>query len=397
MTDATQQAAWDENAAVWARHVVSGKDPNYDEILFPALLNALPSELDGKRILDVGCGEGRLARSLRDRGARVVAVDFSEALISEAQSARGGRKNIDYRVGAAEDLDRVVGGEREFDVVIANMSLHCMRDPHLVIHKMAHLVSPGGQLVFSVLHPCFPLRIYESGELLSMDNRFGNPEGLAWPEDSYFSRRTYERGITPDFPAKTQVHRRMVEEYIEAIGDAGLAVSRLLEPRPSRDLLEGRKDLLAYENYRRFPFFLVLSAVRVGGGGAESADNGVLKDVLEFRDKRDWAQFQTIKNNAISLCLESAELLDNFHWLDDEEAIRDYVEQNQDRLQDELADVYMNLLLLANDLDIDLASATRAKLAKLRTKNLYTESQAYSTPVTPADKNHDTSGPARFR
>ena len=87
--------------------------------------------------------------------------------------------------------------------------------------------------------------------------------------------------------------------------------------------------------------------------------------VLAFRDERNWAQFHTPKDVALSLVLEAAEVLELFQWKD-EQAVTTYLGEPAGRaaLAAELADVLYWVLLLAHDQGIDLAAALRAKLAE---------------------------------
>src|SRR5256885_17203197 len=85
--------------------------------------------------------------------------------------------------------------------------------------------------------------------------------------------------------------------------------------------------------------------------------------VLRHRDERDWAQFHTPKELAISLCVESAELLSLMQWKTDAELQRVVIDKRE-MIQDELADVLHSVLLLASDLKLDLGDALEQKLAK---------------------------------
>ncbi|MBL8447767.1 MAG: nucleotide pyrophosphohydrolase [Zoogloeaceae bacterium] len=87
--------------------------------------------------------------------------------------------------------------------------------------------------------------------------------------------------------------------------------------------------------------------------------------VCAFRDERDWRQFHTLRSLIVSLNLEAAELLELTQWQTDEaiEALP-RVEEGRCALADEMADVLMYLLLLAEASGVDLAEATVAKLAK---------------------------------
>ena len=85
--------------------------------------------------------------------------------------------------------------------------------------------------------------------------------------------------------------------------------------------------------------------------------------VLEHRDERQWAQFHTPKELGISLCVESAELLSLMQWKT-ETQIAEVVQAKRAQIQDELADVLHSVLLLASDLNVNLAEALEQKLLK---------------------------------
>tara|TARA_Y100000389_G_scaffold3274_1_gene3200 strand:+ start:162 stop:500 length:339 start_codon:yes stop_codon:yes gene_type:complete len=82
--------------------------------------------------------------------------------------------------------------------------------------------------------------------------------------------------------------------------------------------------------------------------------------IKEFIKQRDWEQFHDPKNLAISLNLESSEVLELFQWTKDNEINTKRVTN----LKDELADVYYWLLLLADHYDIDIEKALEEKIKK---------------------------------
>jgi dCTP diphosphatase len=87
--------------------------------------------------------------------------------------------------------------------------------------------------------------------------------------------------------------------------------------------------------------------------------------VAEFVDRRDWRQFHSPKNLSMSLAIEAAELMEHFQWLTAEQSRQ--VAEEPDRLvevADELADVLSYALAMANQLDLDLSTAVRNKMAK---------------------------------
>lgn len=87
------------------------------------------------------------------------------------------------------------------------------------------------------------------------------------------------------------------------------------------------------------------------------------KEVVKFRDDRDWKQFHNPKDSSISLLLEATELLEHFQWKNGED-LNEYVNKNKDQIADELADILYWILLISNDLNIDMSKAFMQKLIK---------------------------------
>ncbi|MFJ7512571.1 nucleotide pyrophosphohydrolase [Peribacillus simplex] len=82
--------------------------------------------------------------------------------------------------------------------------------------------------------------------------------------------------------------------------------------------------------------------------------------VIKFRDERGWQKYHTPKDLAISLSIEASELLENFQWKSDQEAIV----KNIENIKDEMADVLIYLLMLSKELNVDLEKAVETKLQK---------------------------------
>ncbi len=87
------------------------------------------------------------------------------------------------------------------------------------------------------------------------------------------------------------------------------------------------------------------------------------RQIVEFRDERDWKQFHSPRNLAASISIEAAELLECFQWSSDETIAED-VEKRRSEIEEEIADVLIYALLIAHDTGIDPAEAVQRKLAK---------------------------------
>ncbi|WP_052127119.1 nucleotide pyrophosphohydrolase [Pontibacillus litoralis] len=92
--------------------------------------------------------------------------------------------------------------------------------------------------------------------------------------------------------------------------------------------------------------------------------HSIYKEVLRFRDERNWKQYHEEKDLALSISLEANELLENFQWRSSEEAVA----ESKQNIKEEMADVLIYLIQMADKMDMDLEKEVLAKLAKNREK-----------------------------
>jgi NTP pyrophosphatase (non-canonical NTP hydrolase) len=90
-------------------------------------------------------------------------------------------------------------------------------------------------------------------------------------------------------------------------------------------------------------------------------------DIRQFAEERDWDQFHSPKNLSMALAVEACEIMEIFQWLTQEQS-KNLSEEKMTELKDELADVTIYVVRLADKLGIDLLSATKAKIAQNRKK-----------------------------
>lgn len=101
-----------------------------------------------------------------------------------------------------------------------------------------------------------------------------------------------------------------------------------------------------------------MSSMKSDGGMAD-----LQKIIRKFCDDRDWDQFHNLKDLAISLNLEAAEVLEHFQWKT-ESQVDSHMHSSKGEVGEELADVLYWVLLIANKADINLSEAFMAKMAK---------------------------------
>ncbi|MGH3320190.1 MAG: class I SAM-dependent methyltransferase [Streptosporangiaceae bacterium] len=136
--------AWEEQARNW---IAWAREPGQDAYwrYSPDFFELVPPP--GAGTLDLGCGEGRVARDLAARGHRVTGVDAAPTLLAAAREADPGGT---YLLADAADLPF---GDGSFDLVVAYNSLMDISDMPGAVKESARVLRPGGRLCLSVTHP----------------------------------------------------------------------------------------------------------------------------------------------------------------------------------------------------------------------------------------------------
>lgn len=254
------QAAWDAVAAFWHDRMGEGND-FVDTLVWPRVWKLLPN-LDGARVLDVGCGNGLYARKLAAEGARVVAVDYSPRMIAIARSATRD-SDIDYRVLDASDPDSLGNLSTDaFDAVLAAMVLMDMSDIGPLLRSLPRLLQPTGGFVFATAHPSF------NSPQASLESR---PDGSGELHVRSYLTSTRTPGVAiRGQPADTLFYHRPLAELLRMAFESGLVLDAVEEPSFPSDHPRGSKTDSWGGRYHEFPPVLVgrLRPFRCEGRGS---------------------------------------------------------------------------------------------------------------------------------
>lgn len=107
--------------------------------------------LDGKLVLDIGCGGGLLCEAMASRGARVTGIDLAEKSLQVARlHLHESGLEVDYQHASAEDF--AADSDTRYDVVTCLEMLEHVPDPGSIVHAAATLLKPGGRLVLSTIN-----------------------------------------------------------------------------------------------------------------------------------------------------------------------------------------------------------------------------------------------------
>ena len=234
-----------ENIANWSAmplEQITGQDPEGDftkkYLLNPTVLRMV-GNVEGRKVLDAGAGQGYFSRMLAHEGALVTSLEPAEALFRHSLAMEAAEPlGVKYVQG---DLT-LVSPDPVFDVVVSNMVLLSIQDWESALAACAGALRPGGTLVFSVDHPC-----YETAERRDLTS---DPRVVV---RDYLTERPLARPVATDF-------HRTLSTYINGVLAAGLGISGIAEPGLSEAEADVPRAPETAQLLRRVPNFLVLRA-----------------------------------------------------------------------------------------------------------------------------------------
>ncbi|MEQ9330223.1 class I SAM-dependent methyltransferase [Thalassobaculum sp.] len=232
---------WEANADEWIRWAREPGHDSYWRFHRDQFLDLLPPP--GRWTVDVGCGEGRLTRHLKELGHRVIGIDASPTLVASARDADG---SMDIRLADATALPLEDGSA---DLVIAFMSLHDIDDMPGAIREAARVLEPGGKLCLAIVHP-----ICSAGGFAerAADAPFVIRGSYLEPSDNALA--VDRAGLTMTFHSR----HRPLQDYFAALEAAGLVVERLREPSTPEHAIAAETD----RRWQRVPLFLHIRSRR---------------------------------------------------------------------------------------------------------------------------------------
>jgi SAM-dependent methyltransferase len=207
---------WDDHADWWQREFTDGIDPEYVEQIIPLALKYLGKRRD---VLDVGAGEGQIARAAAAEGAIVIGLDPTASQIKVAVERGGGPVYVQGRSDGLPVLDR------SFDAVVVCLVFEHVDAFEASLEEVARVLRPGGRLLLFLNHPL--LQTPESGMII--DHMIDPPETY-WRIGPYLREAVTVEEVQKDVRVRF-VHRPL-GRYVNGLIDAGLQFVRMEEPAP---------------------------------------------------------------------------------------------------------------------------------------------------------------------
>lgn len=217
----------------------------------PALKSLLPP-LDGRDVLELGCGMGQFAAwCAAQKAASVLGVDISAKMLERARRENA-HPAITYR---QEPLETLTLPAESYDLVVSSLALHYLEDYAGLVRRVQEWLRPGGVFVYSVEHPIAtarnPMGAWQKNE---------RGEKIGWLVDDYGDEGPREHDW---FVAGVVKYHRKLETLINELISAGLMVERLSEPEALPSAVALRPSLA---EQRRLPPFLLVRSRRPQDG-----------------------------------------------------------------------------------------------------------------------------------
>jgi ubiquinone/menaquinone biosynthesis C-methylase UbiE len=201
----------------------------------PATISLLP-DVKGKKVLDAGCAAGWYAKWLLDKGAAVIAVDFSPNMIDMTKKRVGNNAKI-IRADLNDLLDFIE--DKSIDIVLSSLTLHYLKSWDIVMNEFYRVLKDGGQLVFSVHHPFMDFTVHNK-------------------ENYFLTELLEEEWGTINGKAKVQFYRRPLCDIIASVTNSRFTIEKLLEPMPTEQFKIEKPDV--YDKLTKRPQFLFIRA-----------------------------------------------------------------------------------------------------------------------------------------
>lgn len=233
---------WETHADWWQRDFTDGVDAEYEEQIIPLALDLLAGR---DRILDIGTGEGQIARRLLAADAdQVIGVDPTAAQVLEGARRGGG---VAYaRAGA----DQLPVGSATFDGAIACLVYEHIEEMDAAIAETWRALRGGGRFVLMLNHPL--LQTPGSGWI---DDQWLDPPERYWRIGPYLHEALTVEEVQKDVFIPF-VHRPL-SRYVNALADVGFVLGRMIEPAPPEGFLA---RAATYREAAAIPRLLVLVA-----------------------------------------------------------------------------------------------------------------------------------------
>ena len=201
----------------------------------PAMLDALPDDLTGKKVLDAGCAAGWYSAQFMERGAKVTGIDISPQMVNAAKE----RLDDGASVLCHNLQEPLPFMDDSFDLIVSSLTLHYLKGWSTTFQELNRVLKSGGTFLFSVHHPFMDFTRHKC-------------------EDYFKEQLLEETWNKPNITIDVSFYRRPMQSIINNVTQV-FQLEEMIEPQP----IEKMKDVneRAYNYLVTNPHFLIIKAI----------------------------------------------------------------------------------------------------------------------------------------
>ena len=272
-----KETGWGK-VADWYHETVEDKASYQRDLILPNLLRLLDIK-QGRRVLDLGCGEGLFTRRFAKAGAEVTAIDIAPELVMIAKrEAANESEHYKFQprffVSDAAAIPVVVDATQ--DIVVINLALQNIEDVSRVFKECARVLKTGGKLFIVLNHPAFRIPkasgwgwTGDANHKSQITNRADEATVQFRRVDKYMSELRQKIDMTPSASAQgaasesTISFHRPLQYFVKLLGKAGLAVVNMEEWVSNKKSQEGPRAMAENVARNEIPLFMMLEVKKL--------------------------------------------------------------------------------------------------------------------------------------
>ncbi|MEH7754516.1 class I SAM-dependent methyltransferase [Bacillus toyonensis] len=200
----------------------------------PAMMEIIPRELEGKRILDAGCAAGWYTSQFVGRGANVTAIDISPEMVKAVKESMGEKAMF-----LCHDLQETLPFENNtYDIIVSSLTLHYLENWTQVFQEFQRVLKPGGELIYFVHHPFMDFTKFTC-------------------EDYFEKQLLVDTWVKPNITIEVSFFRRSLQDIINETTNY-FVLEKIVEPKSIEKMRE--VDRKSYHYLSTNPHFLIMKA-----------------------------------------------------------------------------------------------------------------------------------------